>query len=339
MKTTERNPKRTAMAAMALLLLTWTAGVALAAIPSTTDHRNATTPMITGTAMLVNEHQILINTEQGEEVLLSLDSRTMVPADLAQGMMMRVEFKYLEDGSRLAERVIPIRSGMRTTRELAYSSERQNGEEVAQYASSGDNGVNESHASTSASVTNQALGTPLRPIPSTEAYRIATEPMLAGHVAMVNDHKLVVDTDQGHAVPVEMDSRTLIPTDLQSGIGVRVEYKSMENGTKLATRVIALRDYEGNEREMAMNEENGENEAVVANNVDNSSTATTADNGAAENAEAGTVNDHDADDVNAKTDEDRLPQTASDRPLIGLMGLLALGAAGTLAARRRFRAS
>jgi hypothetical protein len=204
MKTTERKPKRTAMAAMALLLLTWTAGVALAAIPSTTDHRNATTPMITGTAMLVNEHQILINTEQGEEVLLSLDSRTTVPADLAQGMMMRIEFKYLEDGSRLAERVIPIRSGMRTTRELAYSNERQDGEEVAQYASSGDNSVNESHASTSASVTNQALGTPLRPIPSTEAYRIATEPMLAGRVAMVKDHKLVVYTDQGHAVAVEM---------------------------------------------------------------------------------------------------------------------------------------
>jgi LPXTG-motif cell wall-anchored protein len=122
-------------------------------------------------------------------------------------------------------------------------------------------------------------------------------------------------------------------------MGVRVEYKSMENGTKLATRVIALHDYEGNEREMAMSEENGENEAVVANNVDNSSTATTADNEAAENAEAGTVNDHDADDVNAKTDEDHLPQTASEQPLIGLMGLLALGAAGTLAARRRFRAS
>ena len=331
MKTTERKPKRSVAAITALLLLACTAGTALAAIPSTSDHRNATTPMITGTAILVNEHQLLINTEQGEEVLLGLDSRTMVPADLAQGMMMRVEFKYLEDGSRLAERVIPIREGQKTTRELAYSNERENGDETVQYASTNEAEEQyETHASNAASVTNQSLGTPLRPIPSTEAYKIATVPMLAGHVAMVNDHKIVVDTDQGHAVPVEMDSRTLIPTDLQSGMGVRVEYKSMENGTKLATRIVSLRDDEMSEREMATNEyqENGETAAMPASNVDNSSMATTADNEATESAPA-TGNDHDADDM--------LPQTASDQPLIGLLGLLALGAAGALAARRHLR--
>lgn len=319
------------MAILALLLLSCTAGAALAAIPSTTDHRNASTPMITGTAMLVNEHQLLVETEQGEEVLLSLDSRTMVPADLAQGMMMRVEFKYLEDGSRLAERVIPIREGQKTTRELAYSNERVNGEETAQYASTNQPEERyETHASTAASVTNQSLGTPLRPIPSTDAYKVATEPMLAGHVAMVNDHKIVVDTDQGHSVPVEMDSRTLIPTDLQSGMGVRVEYRSMENGTKLATRIVPLRDYEGSEREMASNEyeENGENEAMPASNVETSSTT------AANETEETTGNDQMANNENG---EQRLPQTASNQPLVALLGLASLAAAGALAARRHFR--
>jgi len=323
------------MAALVALLLTTTAGAALAAIPTTTDHRNATMPMITGTAMLVNEHQILINTEQGEEVLLSLDSRTMVPADLATGMMMRVEFKYLEDGSRLAERVIPIRGGQKTTRELAYSNERVNQEEEAELASTNPMPERyETRASNAASVTNQPLGTPLRPVPSTEAYIVATQPMLAGRVATVNDHKIVLDTDQGHAVAVEMDSRTLIPTDLQSGMGVRVEYKTLEDGTKLATRVTPLRDYEGGgEREMSM-EETGESQTMVASNVENSSTSTVAENEnenkAGENA---TTPENEAGEK-----EHRLPQTASQQPLIGLLGLMALGAAGLLAARR-FRAS
>jgi len=320
------------MAALVALLLTTAAGAALAAIPTTTDHRNATMPMITGTAMLVNEHQLLINTEQGEEVLLSLDSRTMVPADLATGMMMRVEFKYLEDGSRLAERVIPIRGGQKTTRELAYSNERVNQEEEAELASTNPMPERyETHASNAASVTNQPLGTPLRPVPATEAYVVATQPMLAGRVATVNDHKIVLDTDQGHAVAVEMDSRTLIPTDLQSGMGVRVEYRTLEDGTKLATRVTPLRDYEGGgEREMSM-EENG-SQAMVASNVENSSTSTVAqnENEAGENA---TTPENEASEK-----EHRLPQTASQQPLIGLLGLMALGAAGLLAARR-FRAS
>src|SRR2546428_7460625 len=101
--------------------------------------------------------------------------------------------------------------------------------------------------------------------------------MLAGRVAMVNDYRIVVDTDQGHAVAVEMDSRTLIPTDLQSGMGVRVEYKTLEDGTKLATRVTPLRDYEGGGGEREMSMEENESQAMVANNVENSSTSTVAE--------------------------------------------------------------
>jgi LPXTG-motif cell wall-anchored protein len=343
MNTTERTSKRSGGAIVALLLLSGLAGAAFAApVPSTTDHRNATTPMITGSARLVNEHQLLVETEQGEEVLLGLDSRTMVPADLAQGMMMRVEFKYLEDGSRLAERVIPIRGGQKTTRELAYSNERENGEETLHYASTDQPEERaETHASHAASATNQPLGTPLRPVPNTEAYRIATQPMLAGEVAMVNDHKLVIDTDQGHSVPVEMDSRTLIPSDLQSGMGVRVEYKTMEDGTKLATRVVPLRDYEVNEREMATgvseeNEENEENGAMPANNVERSSTTAANESEAMEQAEnAG--NGHEVANQENEAGEHELPKTASNLPLVALLGLASLAAAGALAARRYFR--
>lgn len=343
MKKTEWKPTWSAAVVTALLLLSVMAGAALAATPTTTDYRNATTPMITGTASLVNEHQLLIQTEQGEEVLLSLDTRTMVPADLAPGMMMRVQFKYLEDGSRLAERVIPIRNGEKTTRELAYANERQDNYGEAQLAATGEVQPTETHEygshpydthmSPAASVTNQPLGTPLKPAPSTQPYRIATEPALTGRVAMVNDHHVVVDTDQGHAVPVEMDSRTLIPSDLQSGMGVRVEYKTLEDGTKLATRVTPVSGVEVPEREMATSTTAYQEEAMPASYNGGASTSST-DEQVAQNQSATEAQENDA---NANTDRDRLPKTASNQPLIATLGLLSLAAAGALAMRRRLR--
>jgi LPXTG-motif cell wall-anchored protein len=339
MKNTERKPTWSAAIFTALLLLLVMAGAALAATPTTTDNRNATTPMITGTASLVNEHQLLIQTEQGEEVLLSLDTRTMVPADLAPGMMMRVQFKYLEDGSRLAERVIPIRNGEKTTRELAYSNERQDTYGEAQLAATGQaQPVYDMHVSPAGSVTNQPLGTPLKPVPSTEAYRLATEPALAGRVAMVNDHHIVVDTDQGHAVPVEMDSRTLIPTDLQSGMGVRVEYQTLEDGTKLATRVTPMRNVAVPEREMATSSTASETEAMPASyNGGNAS-----DHAEDQMAQNQTENESQEHNAKASTTAGisqprRLPKTASNQPLIATLGLLSLAAAGALATRRRTR--
>jgi LPXTG-motif cell wall-anchored protein len=342
MMNTQRKPNGSAAFFTALLLLSVMAGAALAATPTTTDYRNATTPMITGTASLVNEHQLLIQTEQGEEVLLSLDTRTMVPADLAPGMMMRVQFKYLEDGSRLAERVTPIRNGEKTTRELAYSNERQDSDNYgdAQLAATGETRVTETHAydthvSPAGTVTNQPLGTPLKPIPSTQAYRLATEPALAGRVGMVNDHHIVVDTDQGHSVPVEMDSRTLIPTDLQTGMGVRVEYKTLEDGTKLATRVTPLKGVEVPEREMATSSTSASQDEAVPASYNG---GTTTDNDQmAQNQTDNESQEHDANaNTNANPDDDRrLPKTASNEPLIAALGLLSLAAAGALAMRRR----
>jgi LPXTG-motif cell wall-anchored protein len=348
-------------ATVALLLM---AGSALAAVPTTTDHRNATQPMITGTAMLVNEHQLLVNTEQGEEVLLTLDTRTMVPADIAAGMMMRVEFKFLDDGTRYAERVIPIRSGQKVTRELAYSNEREptdvqlagSDETDAMGASSTYESGTMHHgghahvamgttadmnatrirarrtfATTAYSATNQPLGTPLRPIPSTDAYNVATQAMIVGEVLAVNDHRLMVTTDQGHEVRLEMDTRTLVPTDLQTGMGVRVEYRALGNGAKLATRVvpvwhetdIATADMTGQEIAYASTDQ------MVAQNempTDHADHATT----------------HDQATTDAATEPtssgETLPQTAGNQPMIALLALLALGGAALLAARRRSHA-
>ena len=109
------------------------AGTALAAIPSTTDYLLATQPMISGRVASVNDHTMIVDTDQGGRVTLAVDSKTMVPTDLAPGMVMRVEFKAMPDGHYYARRVIPIRGGMNTGRELAYA--RTGGHPMAQYAS------------------------------------------------------------------------------------------------------------------------------------------------------------------------------------------------------------
>lgn len=366
MNMTERKPRWSALAAMVALLLV--AGSALAAIPATTDHRNATQPMITGTAMLVNEHQLLVNTEQGEEVLLTLDTRTMVPADIAAGMVMRVEFKFLDDGTRYAQRVIPIRGGQKVTRELAYSNERQptdvqlagSDESDAMGASgtyeSGTMHHGEAHvamqttadmnktrmrarrtfATTAYSATNQPLGTPLRPIPGTDAYNVATQAMIVGEVQAVNDHRMVVSTDQGHDVRVEMDSRTLVPTDLQTGMGVRVEYKALGNDVKLATRVVPVwhdADMETAEmasQEMAYASTDQTDPLLAQNEVQDTGHA-----GHGTTDETATTTDTATEP--ARTDEN-LPATASNQPLVGLLALLAIGGAALIAMRRRSHA-
>ena len=329
MKTPVWKLRWSLMAVTPGLLLMLTAVGALGAIPSPSDYRNATQPMITGTAALVNEHQLLVSTEQGEDVLLSLDSRTMVPADLSAGMMMRVEFNYLEDGSRYAKRIIPIRSGHRTDRELAYSREVHDDAADVQFASTGHDQVIATRSSGAATVTNRPEGAPLEAVPATDAYIVATQPMIAGRVARVNDHMIAIDTDQGHRVALEMDSRTLVPTDLQSGMGVRVEYRTMENGTRLANRIVPIWDYEMNERELANVEMEYTEDAVVAQNEPSASSTTPATS--EETAEQGAP-------VSSDRDEDRrLPHTASQLPLVALLGLLALGAAGALMMNRRLR--
>ena len=122
--------KSVVVSVLAVMVL---AGSALAAIPSTTDYLLATQPMISGKVASVNDHNLVVDTDQGQQVTLAVDSRTMVPTDLAPGMAMRVEFKVIDGGRYYAKRVIPIRSGMSTGRELAYA--RSGGHAMARYAS------------------------------------------------------------------------------------------------------------------------------------------------------------------------------------------------------------
>lgn len=152
-------------------------------------------------------------------------------------------------------------------------------------------------------------GSALAAIPSTTAYLLATQPMITGKVASVNDHVLVVDTDRGERVTLAVDSKTMVPTDLAPGMVMRVEFKSMPDGHKYARRVIPIRDGMSAGRELAYRRSGGHAMAQYASHQ-----------GGAEVAA-----------------NEGLPQTAGVQPLIALLGLLALASAGVLAVARRLR--
>ena len=332
--------RRSGLATTASLLLMLTAGSALAAIPGTADWRNATQPMITGRVVQLSEHGVVVATEQGGEAPLTMDSNTMLPADLSQDMMVRIEFHYRDDGTRLAKRIIPIRHGQRITRELAYSQERDDDQVVARYAMA--YAEPEPRPSRVASATNQPLGTPLRPIPSTDEYKVATTAMVVGRVIAATDHRVVIDTDQGQRVALEMDSRTLVPTDLQSGIGVRVEYTSLDNGAHLAKRIVPIRFDRHEGEQVTMEQDLAYPTDEELQQMPDAQTAEYEDQGDDSDHDAmmaADVGDHDADadhddQMAADEDEGALPTTSSQEPLLVLLGLLALGTGAAFMLRR-----
>jgi len=320
--TNERKTRRMAVAVTIAIMLAMTAGSALAAIPSTTAYLNALQPMLTGKVISVNEHQVVVETEQGEDVVLALDSHSMVPVDLAPGTTGRIEFKVMDDGRKIVNRIIPARGGMNASRELAYSQESANNDGTARYASTSDGDGDENtpaRASTARSSTNQSLGTSLASTPSTDAYLVAMQPMIAGRVVTVNDHRIVVDTDQGQRVALELDSRTIVPVNLASNMNVRVDYKAMEDGPKYAKRITPINSNANTNAELSyVAPERHEAVAQVA---------------AVEPPVA-------ASPPQVETEEPKaLPQTASNQPLIALIGFLALGAAGAVAIGRRLHSA
>jgi LPXTG-motif cell wall-anchored protein len=192
-------------------------------------------------------------------------------------------------------------------------------------------------------------GSALAAIPSTTDYKLATEPLVTGKVASVNDQTLVMDTDQGSQVSLEMDSRTMVPTDLAPGMQAWVEFKLEKNGNYYAKRVIPMREGMNRNRELAYSTLHDQG-APLATNATSGSDATsgTGASGAGAAAGAGAAvgsgasSEADASTTAANSSSDTgkhesLPQTASNQPLLLLLGTLALAAAGVLAVSRRLR--
>ena len=374
MKMTERSTRRhdgfwIGVGALTLLCATAPplhAETVQATIPSTTAHLFSSRPMIAGTVVTVNDHVLVVDTEQGERITLEVDTRTLLPRDLAPGMTVRTEFAALENCHFHADRVIPVRAGMSAQRLQAYAHPGES---------------RENHVSTAANETRRpaasSRGSIGRPMPGTLEHLYSTRPLISGTVLSVNDHRMVVKTDQGRRVALVMDSRTMVPRAIAPGSRLRAEFKEMQDGRFYAQRIhLVGSDAKYREQAYANTIDNDIASAGIIGDCEsvrptpgNSTTATMAsyqsngygngsgghggsagqnqtsyrDGSAGQNGGAGrdgssassgdgTAADDEGRDVNYRENgrTGTLPQTASPRPLVLLLGLLALGSAGVI---------
>lgn len=351
MRTNQRSHPAWGAVAGALAMLALASGAALAAIPATTAYHFSSHPMISGTVATVDDHQLVVDTDQGEQVALEMDSGTMAPRDLAPGMVMRVEFVALEDCRFYARRIMAIRSGMSTERHQAYANTLDRGESEARTSTYGGYRWDkpwrrddaDSRATLPRGIGEHSLGTVMTATPGTADYRFSTRPMVSGSVVMVNDHQLVVATDQGEQIRMVMDSRTMVPDEVAPGSVVRAEFSRMKDGRFYAKQIGWMRDGVA-EREQAYAHTRDQDLALAQNQPDcgfvrmSGSTQTSAlDRREPVVTPAPAL----APGVPAVVVErpDVLPQTASNQPLLLLLGSCALGAAALVMAVRAFLAA
>jgi LPXTG-motif cell wall-anchored protein len=360
MRTNERTRPTWSVAVGTLALLATTIGTALAAAPSTTAYRFSSHPMISGTVVTVNDREMVVDTDQGEQVTLQLDSRTMAPRDLAPGMVMRAEFLAQEDCRFYAQRIVPVRGGTSTNRLQAYANTRDSRETIDRNASAFGGGyraastesqpVGESRVTEPQTMGEHSNGPIMKAAPTTSDYRFSTKPMVSGRVVSVNDHLLVVETEQGQQVGLIMDSRTMVPGEVAPGSIFRAEFTSMKDGRPYADRIYWI----GNGNGVAGREQayahTRDSDLVLARNTSDcgcvSAPVRNTVTSAVESPEVVAVSEPvvvatapaivvvSAPAPVVETPE-TLPQTASKQPLIALLGALALAAAGALAIGRR----
>lgn len=328
-----------------LALLALLVGPVMAGTPSTIAYHFSSHPMIAGTVVTVNDHQMIVDTDQGEQVTLETDSGTMAPRDLAPGLVMRAEFLALEDCRFYAERILPIRGGVSPNRQQAYANSRDSREVIERNATaSGGYSRGYSHemvASQASSDTREtrlqsigqhSAGTVMKATPSTADYLSSTRPMISGRVVSVNDHQLIVDTEQGQRVGLVMDSRTMVPGEVAPGSLVRAQFTPMKDRRLYATRIRTV-DGAVADREQAYAHTQDTDLALAQNTTDcgcmNTVTNVTTTTAAVV---------HPAPEPAVERPE-TLPQTASDQPLILWLGILALGCAGVLMVARNRRSA
>jgi LPXTG-motif cell wall-anchored protein len=349
--------KRTIVAAVAMLILI--AGTALAiTTPGTMADYLSSRPLISGTVVSVNDHQMVVDTDQGEQVTLEVDWRTMAPRDLAPGMVMRAEFLALEDCRFYAQRITAIQDGLSTQRLQAYANTRDSDEAIAHSVAPPGNygGTYARQASMNQfsaagrDIPQQSASNPGRIVsatPTTADYQFSTHPMISGRVFSVNDHQLVVDTYQGQQVGMVMDSRTLVPGRVAPGTFVHAEFASMKDGRYYAKRISPISSGVAS-REQAF-AHTRDSDAVMALNTTDCGCCMQTQGAMSVNTEPPAVERREVvaapepvavQEAPAPVVEEKtLPQTASNQPLIALLGLLALGAAGALMLTRRPRSA
>jgi LPXTG-motif cell wall-anchored protein len=312
-----------------------------ATTPSTTAYHFSSHPMISGTVVTVNDHQMVVNTDQGEHVALEIDTRTMAPRDLAPGMVMRAEFVALEDCRFYAQRITPIRRGMSTNRLQAYAVPAESRVPMAYGASDfGGHGVESIMTQTGAdppqALGEHSLGMAMMATPTTADYQFSTRPKISGSVVSVNDHRMVVKTDQGQMVALVMDSRTMVPREVAHGSVVRAEFTQLQDGRYYAKQISRIGGGVAT-REQAYAHTHDSDFLIAQNPPDcgvvNAAPGSTMTS-AVERREAVTSTAPIMMQSVAQPEPETLPQTGSNQPLLLLLGFSALGSAGLVMVAR-----
>ncbi len=337
MNTNNRNRNTWSAVACALAVLALTSGAAQAAVPSTTAHHFSSHPMISGTVVTVTDHQMVVNTDQGEQVTLELDSRTMAPRDLAPGMVMRAEFLALEDCHFYAQRIMPIRSGMSTSRLQAYANTGDSHEAIARNATAYGSASSPGHARVDSrenqtqSLGEHSPGMVMTSKPTTADRHFSARPMITGRVIAVNDHLVVLDTDQGQQLGLVMDSRTMVPREVAPGSVLRAEFTQLKDGRYYAKRINQI----GSgvvDREQAY-AHTQDSQLVLARHMADCGSVVAA----SPNPMTSVIQHRESPVALASPVDERpatLPQTASKQPLILSLGLFALACAGLVMVAR-----
>ena len=342
MKSHHPTPSMRCAGLSALALLCLSVTQAAADMPATYANHFASHPMISGTIVSVNDHEMVVNTEQGEQVTLDVDSRTMAPRDMAPGMFMRADFVAQEDCHFYAQRIMAIRGSTAQTRPQAYANShdtRASNEADAAMAGSYQRETGPQAAA------RHTPGVTVGATHSTADYIYSTRPMMSGRVVSANDHRLMVDTDQGQLVGLVMDSRTMVSSDVGVGTIVRTEFKPMKDGRHYATRVQAI-SYSVADREQAYARTQDSDFALAENTVDCGAANTPPGNSSASVVPAQTqaapttppaIAQVASEPEPANGTASLLPQTASHQPLLLLLGMLGLIGGVVMMIVRRLR--
>lgn len=177
------------------------------------------------------------------------------------------------------------------------------------------------------------------------------EPVVLGYASEVGTHTLRVDVPRAEAMTFEFDSRTVMPRELQTGTPVRIDFRILDNGMHFANRVTPIlpgsndwRMIEDMRTSQMMNPEPTSQTIVteqttVMNPVTTHSTTTTTATDVTTTTPVETETRSNTDDnvlvsgdANAA---DRLPQTASELPLLLTLGAASIAGAIALSIRRR----
>lgn len=149
---------------------------------------------------------------------------------------------------------------------------------------------------------------------------------VSGSIVSVSNDVIVVRTDAGETMRFNRDATVTVPSNLMAGNRVSVEYNRLAADNMRLTR-IQLDDNADVRRTTSVDDSRGTTPATTY--------GTTTEDRATTSGSSGNSNYNNSTTDNSTTGYSRLPQTASPLVMLGFAGLVSLGGALTLRARRR----